>query len=316
MVTFIHRSSTYYNEFPYAYELNQPYDPSEVCVKFSEHDSSRSISIADQADPHLLYQMSVQSPEHDIGFLAGYFEEYMKRPLRYFREDFCGTALLCSYFVTCHPDNHALGIDRDWPTLNWGIKHNVGSLTPEQQQRLTLVNDDVLNIQHPLSQLTVAMNFSYMVFRDRPTLLQYFINTRRSLQPGGLFMLDIWGGSESQVEQEEHREIDNPDDGVIGDFTFVWDQEVFDPSTYFCTTRIHFLFRDGSELRSAFTYHWRLWTIPEVTELMKEAGFADVHLLWEGTDREANEGTGTYHRADRGDSDPAWIAYLAGYNPD
>ncbi|MBA3966967.1 MAG: class I SAM-dependent methyltransferase, partial [Nitrospirales bacterium] len=167
-----------------------------------------------------------------------------------------------------------------------------------------------------LSQLTVAMNFSYMVFRDRPTLLQYIRNARRSLQPGGLFVLDIWGGSETQVEQEEHRDIDNPADDGIGDFIFVWDQDVFEPSTYFCTTRIHFLFRDGSELRNAFVYDWRLWTIPEVTELMKEAGFEDVHFLWEGLNAEANEGTGTYHRVEKGDSDPSWIAYLVGQNPE
>ena len=284
-------------------------------MKSSEQDQSHSPSMAHLADPHLLYQKSVQSPDHDISLLGGYFKEYTKQPLRHFREDFCGTALLSSYFVTRHRENHALAIDLDWPTLNWGIKHNVSHLTPDQQQRLTLVNDNVVNVRHPLSQLTVAMNFSYMVFRDRPSLLHYFINAKRSLQPGGLFVLDIWGGSETQVAQEEYREIDNPDDDGIGDFIFVWDQDVFDPSTYFCTTRIHFVFRDGSELRNAFVYDWRLWTIPEVTELLKEAGFADVHFLWEGTDPETHEGTGTYHRIDKGDSDPSWIAYLVGQNP-
>jgi SAM-dependent methyltransferase len=284
-------------------------------VNSPEHDSPQPVTMAQLADPHRLYQKSVQSPDHDIALLAGYFEAYTKQPLRHFREDFCGTAFLSAYFVTRHPDNHALGIDLDWPTLNWGLKHNVAHLPPDQQQRLTLVNDNVLNVQHPLSQLTVAMNFSYMVFRDRPTLLHYFTNARRSLQPGGLFVLDIWGGSETQVAQEEHRDIDNPDDDGIGDFIFVWDQDVFEPSTYFCRTRIHFIFRDGSELRDAFVYDWRLWTMPEVIELMKEAGFADVHFLWEGTNLETHEGTGTYHRAETGDSDPSWIAYVVGQNP-
>jgi hypothetical protein len=281
-----------------------------------EPPSPRSLSMAQLADPHLLYQKSVQSPEQDIPFVTGYVQEYTKQPLRWLREDFCGTALLSSYFVTRHPDNHALGIDLDWPTLNWGIKHNVSHLTPDQQQRLALVNDNVLNIQHPLSQLTLAMNFSYMVFRDRPALFHYFTNARKSLQPGGLFMLDIWGGSETQVAQEEHREIENSDDDGIGDFIFVWDQDIFDPTTYFCTTRIHFLFRDGSELRNAFVYQWRLWTIPDVMELLQEAGFADVHFLWEGTDPDTHEGTGTYHRVEKGDSDPSWIAYIVGQNPE
>jgi SAM-dependent methyltransferase len=283
-------------------------------MKIFDRDSP-SVTMASLADPHRLYQKSVQSPDQDIAFLTEYFEKYTKRPLRILREDFCGTALLSSYFVTQHPDNHALGVDLDWPTLNWGMKHNVVPLTQNQQQRLTLVHDDVLNVQHPLSQLIVATNFSYMVFRDRPTLLHYFTNARRSLRPGGLFILDIWGGSETQVEQEEHREIDNPDDDGIGEFTFVWDQDGFDPSTYFCTTRIHFLFRDGSEIRNAYVYEWRLWTMPEVIELLNEAGFADVHFLWEGTDPDTHEGTGIYHRADKGDSDPSWIAYIVGQYP-
>lgn len=31
-------------------------------------------------------------------------------------------------------------------------------------------------------------------------------------------------------------------------------------------------------LRHAFTYHWKLWTIPEVLELLSEAGFLEVHV--------------------------------------
>ena len=284
-------------------------------MKSSNSPAKSSMPIADLADPHDLYQKSVQSPENDIEMLSTYFKSYTKKPLRLFREDFCGTAYLSSYFVTQHPKNQAIGVDLDWPTLNWGIKHNVSALTPDEQQRLSLVNANVLDVRQPLSQLIGAFNFSYMVFRDRPIFLQYLVNAKRSLHPGGLFMLDIWGGSESQVLQEEQREIDNSDDENIGDFIFTWDQDVFDPTTYFCTTRIHFSFRDDSELRNAFVYHWRMWTIPEVTELMKDAGFQDVHFLWEGTDPETQEGTGTYHRVEQGDADPAWIAYIVGKNP-
>ena len=272
--------------------------------------------IAELADPHALYEKSVQSPDHDTEFLGDYYEEYRGQPLRHFREDFCGTAFLSSFFVTLHPDNHAVGIDLDWPTLNWGIKHNVASLTPAQQQRLNLIQGNVLDLHNTQSQLIAAMNFSYMVFRDRPTLLQYFTQVRQGLQAGGLFMFDIWGGSESQVEQEELRDIENPDTDGIGNFTFSWDQDKFDPATYFCTTRIHFNFQDGSEMRNAFVYNWRMWTIPEVTELMQEAGFQDVHFLWEGTDPETHEGTGIYERSTIGDADIAWIAYMVGVNPE
>ncbi len=287
----------------------------EVSVTIKKHDSSVSTKMADLADPHDLYQKSVQSPASDMEFLSDYFQEYTGKTLRHFREDFCGTAYLSSYFVTQHAKNYAQGVDLDWPTLNWGIKHNISPLTPDQQQRISLVNANVLDVQQPRAQMIAAMNFSYMVFHDRPTLLQYITNAKQSLQPGGLFVLDIWGGSESLVLQEEQREIKNSQDEQIGDFTFTWDQDAFDPLTYLYTTRMHFSFSDESELRNAFCYDWRLWTIPEVRELMTEAGFRDIHVLWEGTDPKTREGTQTYHRAEKGDADLAWIAYIVGQVP-
>jgi hypothetical protein len=271
--------------------------------------------MADLADPHILYEKSVQSPDFDLPFFAEYFENYTGRPLRLLREDFCGTAALSAYFVTQHPENHAIGVDLDWPTLNWGIKHHVSLLPVDQQNRLTLIHGNVLDPHSSQVQLAVALNFSYMIFKDRPTLRQYFKRAKESLQPGGMFILDIWGGSESQVLQEEPRDIDNPEDDGIGDFTFIWDQDAFDPTTYFCTMRMHFTFQDDSEMRNAFVYDWRMWTMPEVMELMNEAGFRDVHFLWEGTNRKTNEGTGTYHRVEKGEADLAWVTYIVGVNP-
>ena len=31
-------------------------------------------------------------------------------------------------------------------------------------------------------------------------------------------------------------------------------------------------------VRHAFTYNWRLWTIPDLVELLKQAGFKEVHI--------------------------------------
>ncbi len=272
-------------------------------------------TIAALADPHDLYQKSVQSPDNDMEFLSNYFKEFTGKVLRNFREDFCGTAYLSAYFVTQHAKNHALGVDLDWPTLNWGSKHNISTLTTDQQQRVSLVNENVLDVRQPRVQMIAALNFSYMVFHDRATLLQYLTNAKESLDPDGLLIMDIWGGSESQVLQEEAREIENSNDEKIGDFIFTWDQDTFDPMTHLYTTRIHFSFSDDSEIRDAFVYDWRLWTIPEVMELMAEAGFQDCHVLWEGTDPDTKEGTAIYERTDKGDADLAWIAYLVGHTP-
>src|SRR5271156_1085136 len=51
------------------------------------------------ADPHELYQLSVQSPENDIEFLVETFKKLRKRTPYRFREDFCGTALLSATWI-------------------------------------------------------------------------------------------------------------------------------------------------------------------------------------------------------------------------
>ena len=93
-------------------------------------------------------------------------------------------------------------------------------------------------------------------------------------------------------------------------FDYVWDQDVFDPINHRATNYIHFEFPDGSRLRKAFHYEWRLWTIPELRDLLQEVGFGEVTVLWEGTDRSTNEGNGIYRPASRAPDDPAWVSYI------
>jgi len=75
---------------------------------------------------------------------------------------------------------------------------------------------------------------------------------------------------------------------------------------------IHFRFEDKSWLRKAFTYDWRMWTLPELQELMTEAGFSNVQVYWEGTDEDTGEGNGDYYPTNIGDDDPSWIVYIVG----
>ena len=51
---------------------------------------------------------------------------------------------------------------------------------------------------------------------------------------------------------------------------------------------------------NAFTYEWRLWAIPEVLEMLKEAGYAKSRVYWEryeetDEDDDELEGTGEYY---------------------
>ena len=60
---------------------------------------------------------------------------------------------------------------------------------------------------------------------------------------------------------------------------------------------IHFKFPDGSRIKNAFSYDWRLWTLPEVQELLAEAGFDRITVYWQGTDEETGEANGEFEPA-------------------
>jgi hypothetical protein len=87
-------------------------------------------TLAALADRHDLYQRSVQTPDRDIRWICNAYRALAGRDLRTFREDFCGTAALSCAFVKRHPDNHAIGVDLDGPTLAWGEARNLSALKP------------------------------------------------------------------------------------------------------------------------------------------------------------------------------------------
>jgi SAM-dependent methyltransferase len=260
------------------------------------------------ADRHILYQESVQSPEEDARFFSRYYRKETGRPLRWFREDFCGTALLSCEFVRLNPDNHAVGVDLHAPTLAWARTHNVSRLTDEQKRRVRLLRGNVLDVNRPRVEATAALNFSYSVFKTREELARYIRNVYKGLRPGGLFFIDAWGGGQTQFIMQERRRLHG--------FTYVWDQAGFDPITHHILCKIHFEFRDGTRMRNAFLYDWRLWTLPEIRELMIDAGFRDVHVLWEGTNRKTRKGNGIFRRVERGGEEEAWVAYVVGQRPE
>ncbi|MGH8372983.1 MAG: class I SAM-dependent methyltransferase [Gammaproteobacteria bacterium] len=258
--------------------------------------------MASRADRHDLYQKSVQDVGWEVGFLERIFHELRGRAPLSMREDFCGTALAACEWVRRNPRHTAVGVDLDAEVLAWGREHNLSKLTSEASKRIELLQQDVLKVRTQPVDMLLAFNFSYWIFKERAILKRYFRRARESLNAGGLFLLDAYGGSDAYLEMRERDDL--------GRFTYIWDQADYDPISSHATCHIHFAFPDGSRLNQAFTYHWRLWTLPELRELLLEAGFSAVSVYLEGTDSETGEGTGEFALVERGEADPAWIAYL------
>lgn len=264
--------------------------------------SEATPSQADQADRHALYEASVQDTESELEFVSETFEEVSGRRLVRIREDFCGTANTACAWVREGDDHQAVGVDLDPEVLDWGRRHHFAELTPAQQKRTRLIEGDVLKVKTDPVDAVLAMNFSYYLFTSRETLRDYFRRSLDNLADDGLLFLDAFGGFEAHQELEETTEYD--------DFTYTWDQFRFNPIDQQMTCKIHFDFPDGSSLKDAFVYHWRLWTLPEIRELLLEAGFSTATVYWEGTDEETGEGDGIYSPSEVGDADAGWICYI------
>lgn len=260
---------------------------------------------AQLADKYTLYEKSVQQPEADVALVSRIYKKRFGKPAQTVREDFCGTAIFACEWVRRHEDNRAWGIDLDPLPLAWGREHHVAKLDPAQAARLDLREGNVLEVSHEPVDVTVAFNFSYFLFKTRDDLRHYFEVARKTLSREGVFVIDVYGGGEAQLPQLERRKVDG--------FTYVWDQHAFEPIHQEVTNFIHFEFPDGSRMRRAFRYDWRLWSIPELRELLAEAGFTETEVYWEGTEGDTGEGNGVFRICDRAPEDPAWVCYIAAY---
>ncbi len=257
---------------------------------------------AKTADINDLYERSVQCPESEVDLLLQAWDELRNRVPTFIREDFCGTSAVAREWVCRNSSNTVLGVDLDEGVLAWAQNKINKELDEDQRSRVTLVNQDVMNVGSSPVECVLAMNFSYYGFKRREDLKKYFASVHGDLTDDGIFLLDAYGGSDSFLEMDEERDLDG--------FTYVWDQHHVNPITGDVVNYIHFEFPDGSKLKRAFTYEWRFWTLPEIQDILLDAGFSKVVVYWEGTG-EDGEGNGKWFIDNRGEACAGWVAYIA-----
>jgi hypothetical protein len=219
------------------------------------------------------------------------------------REDFCASAATAAEWVKRRPTNTAVGLDLEPKILKWAAKNTVAKLTDEQRSRLSLLERNVLTPGDARNMdIVLAMNFSYWIFQERATMVEYFRQVRESLVKDGVFFLDIYGGWEANRTQVERRRCKG--------FTYVWNQDVLHPVSGYMKCHIGFEFKDGTKIERAFTYVWRLWTITEIKDVLADAGFSRVTVYWEGDDEDGG-GNGVFRPSTKGEDGPSFVCYIS-----
>lgn len=265
-----------------------------------KHSAGNRLTMAETADRHRLYEEAVQCVDAEIDFVDETFQKLRNRIPRKLREDFCGTTNTSCEWVRRRPDNIAYCVDIDEEVLQWGRENKIAKLEDGAGERLHIIHDDVHNVSIEPVDIVLAMNFSYWMFKTRERMKEYFKKIHSGLVEDGIFFLDAFGGYEAFQEMEESTRYNG--------FTYIWDQSKYNPITGECICHIHFKFKDGSKMKRAFSYEWRLWTLPEIQELLVESGFKPT-IYWEGTD-EDGEGDGVFTPTMEGEADAGWIAYI------
>lgn len=169
------------------------------------------------------------------------------------------------------------------------------------------------NVQLVPRDIVCAFNYSCCCLHKRAEIVLYFKHVLGVLsKKGGIFVMDLYGGTSSESKLRLQRRFPN--------FTYIWEQAEFDIIGRKTRISLHFhLQKQQRKLRHAFSYSWRLWSLPEIKDCLEEAGFQSVHFwIRQMPDTEANrrtEGFGAgrdikYEEVKTFEQEDAWNAYI------
>ena len=213
--------------------------------------------------PFLLYELAVTNPLPLARFLHAV---HGKNP-RILREDFSGSGSLAKGWADHF--GRAIAVDQDAHPLSFsqGIKD------------LTTIAAEVHSCR-ARADIIAATNFPLGYLHTRNALLAYLRHARACLKPRGVFAADIYGGGDAFAPGKTTRKLTGPNGEAV---LYVWEQAAAFPQSGRVHNAIHFKVTPkrstrATWFRNAFTYDWRLWSIPELRDAFAEAGFRTVEV--------------------------------------
>ena len=267
-----------------------------------------------------LYRWAVQDPLTQVRVLDRIYRvRHAGHAPTQLREDFAGNCADAAAWVALSPNHRALAVDLDAAALDWGIARARRLLGDEVAARLQTRAADVSEVSPPgvaTAHVLSALNFSLFYFHSRERLRAYFAHARRCLDPvRGVFVGNAFGGATTLGENRDVQIIEGRT-GHAGEtpppaFEYEWAQDGYDALSARARCRIHFRgLPGGDEIRDAFVYDWRLWTLPELVEVAREAGFTQVDV-WRHTYDASRGAAGVFlGPVAQVDGLETWVAYL------
>ncbi len=267
-----------------------------------------------------LYEAAVQDPTQQISLFEQVYQERFGESPDRLREDFCGTHWISSEWVKSRNSRSALGIDIDAEPLKAGRELRGRSLSTKEKRRLKLLQQDVREPTAERFDVIAACNFSFFIFLERETLVEYFRSAYASLESKGAVILELCGGPGFiDTPSKEQRSVKYQKGKKKGKrwFTYIWRQKQYDPITARGTYSINFRFPDGKKYSDAFLYDWRVWTVQEVVDALRDAGFPETRVYWELDEDESDSEESEYEYRTEADNDyQTYICYVAGLRVD
>ncbi len=229
---------------------------------------------APQLTRHDCYEHCVQNAPRMAAFLQAVLDRAAPKAPRSptLREDFAGTAGVARAWLDLDPSHRAIAVDADAEPLA-RTKHI---------PRLRAVRADVRRC-NAKAHVISATNFPIGYWHSRADLIRYLRATRQRLHPRGVFVCDTYTGPTALTAGLTlTRRVPIVRHGQRLTIRQTWEQRAADERTRLVTDVLHFEVRQGRRvlrrLSDAFIYEWRLWSIPELTDAIREVGFKRIDL--------------------------------------
>jgi len=111
------------------------------------------------------------------------------------REDFCGTAILCSAFTATSALRHAYGVDNDPAIISYAKSHTITSPSDSRVHlRVGDVRSSPESLNIPQVDILVGLNYGICYFQKYRDLIHYLKCAKQGVRQGGIVVVDLFGG--------------------------------------------------------------------------------------------------------------------------